>query len=119
MNETTVAAISIFVRSPFAAPTLAALSTLAAAFMVTQANAGDPALGRDLFEAWSCSGCHTLADAGSAATIGPSLDGNPNLTLDYVISRIKNGGGAMPPFDGQLTESEIDALAEYIIQVAK
>ncbi len=110
---------SLFIKSRFAAPALTVLGALAAGFVVTQAKAGDPDLGRDLFEAWSCSGCHTLADAGSKASIGPSLDGNPNLTLDYVISRITNGGGAMPPFDGQLTEDEIAALAEYIIQVAE
>ena len=110
---------SVFLKPRFAAEALSFLALLAGGVIVTQAKAGDPDLGRDLFEAWSCSGCHTLADAGSEASIGPSLDGNPNLTLDYVISRITNGGGAMPPFDGQLTEDEIAALAEYIIQVAE
>jgi len=92
---------------------------LAGWFLITEAKADNLELGRELYQNWSCSGCHTLADAGAEASIGPSLDGNPNLTPDYIINRITNGGGAMPPFGGQLTEDEITALADYIIQVAE
>ncbi len=102
-----------------AAPIVASTALLAGSLLASQASAGDPDWGRELFEVWSCSGCHTLADAGSVSTIGPALDGNPNLSPDYIISRINNGGGAMPPFAGQLSDDEIAALADYIIQVAE
>ena len=80
---------------------------------------GDPDLGRELFQAWSCGGCHTLADAGAEGKIGPSLDGNPDLSFSYLVTRISNGGGAMPPFAGQLTDEEIASLAAYILDVAE
>ncbi len=107
------------VKLKLAAPILASTSLLTGCFLAGQAKAGDADWGRELFEVWSCSGCHTLADAGSVSSIGPALDGNPNLSPDYIISRISNGGGAMPPFAGQLTEDEIAALADYILQVAE
>src|ERR1044072_3509726 len=39
------------------------------------ATGGDPEEGAQLFESQGCSGCHTLAAAGSTATPGPDLDG--------------------------------------------
>jgi len=72
--------------------------------------------GRELFNNWSCSACHTLADAGSAGVVGPSLD-NPDLTRDVIVSRITNGQGAMPSFGGQITDEEIATLADYIVAV--
>jgi mono/diheme cytochrome c family protein len=35
---------------------------------------GDPAAGKRLFTAQSCSGCHTFTPAGSKASVGPDLD---------------------------------------------
>lgn len=74
--------------------------------------------GRELFTTWSCGACHVLADAGAAGPIGPSLDHNPNLNQEFLINRITNGQGAMPPFGGQMTEEEIADVAAYIMQVA-
>ncbi|MAW81954.1 MAG: sulfide dehydrogenase [Parvularcula sp.] len=83
------------------------------------AEGGDPELGRELFQAWSCGGCHMLADAGAMGQIGPSLDGNPNLSYDSLVNSIAYGGGAMPAFGGQLTDEEIAGLAAYILEVAE
>lgn len=74
------------------------------------------AAGRDLFNTWSCSACHTLSDAGSSGAVGPSLD-NPSLTHDFIVSRVTNGSGPMPSFGGQISEDEIGKLADYIVAV--
>lgn len=86
------------------------------------ANAPDPELrtaGLALFNNYSCATCHALADAGAGGSIGPSLNNNPRLSKDYTVTVIANGSGAMPSFGGQMTEEEIDALAEYILQFAR
>jgi len=74
--------------------------------------------GRDLFGNWSCGACHSLADAGGTGHVGPSFDGDKNLTKAFVIDRVTNGQGPMPAFGGQLTDQEIALLASYIVQVA-
>ncbi len=74
------------------------------------------AAGRDLFNTWSCSACHTLSDAGSSGAVGPSLD-NPGLTHDFIVNRVTNGSGPMPSFGGQISEDEIGKLADYIVAV--
>ena len=75
------------------------------------------AAGRELFNANSCSACHTLTDAGSSGAVGPSLD-NPNLTHDFIVGRVTNGQGPMPNFSW-LGEEDIDLIAAYIVQVKK
>ena len=74
---------------------------------------------RDLFNIWACASCHVLADAGAQGTAGPSLDGNPNLQYDFIVNRIANGQGAMPPFAGSLTDEEMGLLSAYIMKVAQ
>ena len=63
----------------------------------------------------SCGSCHVLADAGTSGTIGPNLD-ELKPPLDRAIEQITNGGGGMPAFADQLSEEQIRALAEYIVQ---
>ena len=88
----------------------------------TQAHAEDAApsdlvaAGRELFNTWSCSACHTLSDAGSSGAVGPSLD-NPKLTHDFIVNRVTNGQGPMPSFGGQIDAADIDKLANYIVAV--
>ena len=77
------------------------------------------AKGRDLFNNWGCGGCHALTDANANAHIGPSFDGDTNLTKDFVVNRVTNGQGAMPAFGGQLSDQEIADLAYYISKVQK
>jgi mono/diheme cytochrome c family protein len=64
----------------------------------------------------NCGSCHTLADAGTSGTVGPNLD-QAKPGLEKAVQQIKNGGGGMPPFGGQLTDAQIQALARYIVRV--
>jgi mono/diheme cytochrome c family protein len=103
---------------------LAAVAGLAAGIggLTTSAQAEDAkpsdtvAAGRELFNTWSCSACHTLSDAGSSGAVGPSLD-NPNLTHDFIVTRVTNGSGPMPSFGGQIPDADIGKLADYIVAV--
>jgi mono/diheme cytochrome c family protein len=74
--------------------------------------------GRMLFTDYGCANCHTLGDAGATGHVGPSLDGNPNVTEDFVTDRVTNGQGMMPSFASQLTPDEIKTLAAYVAKVA-
>ncbi len=100
---------------------------------------GDTAAdGKALFTETGCNACHTLADAGSNATIGPALD---ELAADaakygkqegqspeeYVKAAIeepdsflvpKFGKGIMPAtYKDQLSPEEIDTLVKYLLDV--
>jgi mono/diheme cytochrome c family protein len=83
----------------------------------TGATAADLAAGKAVFEKGACGGCHVLADAGSKGTVGPDLD---TLKPDEatVAHQVENGGGAMPAFKGTLSDTEIQAVAVYVSQVA-
>ena len=71
------------------------------------------AQGQRVFASAGCGACHTLADAGATGTVGPSLDSaKPSASL--VADRVRNGQGAMPSFDGRLTDEQIDAVAAYV-----
>ena len=75
--------------------------------------------GRMIFTDYGCAQCHSLSDAGATGHVGPSLDGNPNLTPEFIIDRVTNGQGMMPSFASQLTADEIKTLAAYISKVAQ
>jgi cbb3-type cytochrome c oxidase subunit III len=90
--------------------------TNVAAYVASVAGSGEVADLSDpkaLFAA-NCGSCHTLADAGTTGTTGPNLD-DAKPTLEKALAQIKAGGGAMPAFEGQLTEEQIQALAEYLV----
>ncbi len=70
---------------------------------------------RTIFNQYGCGSCHLLADAGGTGHIGPSLDGNDGLSVDYVKQIINNGQGAMPSFGGMVSEEEVDTLSRYIV----
>ena len=80
--------------------------------------AGDPDKGRKLFASAGCGGCHTLADAGATGQVGPSFDGDPNLTPGFVVDRVTNGQGQMPAFGDQLSAQDIADVAAYVAKVA-
>ena len=81
------------------------------------AAAGDAAAGKQVFESAGCTACHTLADAGSTGTVGPNLDeAKPPASL--VVDRVTHGKGAMPSFEGQLSETQIQDVAAYVSSVA-
>jgi mono/diheme cytochrome c family protein len=80
------------------------------------AAAGSDAAGMIVFTT-NCGSCHTLADAGTTGSVGPNLD---DLKPAYavVVEQVTNGGGAMPPFGGTLTEQQIADVAAYVSSVA-
>jgi mono/diheme cytochrome c family protein len=64
----------------------------------------------------NCGSCHTLSDAGTSGSVGPNLD-QAKPSFEKAVQQIKNGGGGMPAFDGQLTDEQIRALARYVVRV--
>ncbi|QVQ26978.1 c-type cytochrome [Achromobacter deleyi] len=60
----------------------------------------------------ACAVCHTLADAGAAGTIGPSLD-ELKPDANRVAQAVRNGIGVMPAFDA-LSDADVQALAKYV-----
>ena len=73
-------------------------------------------MGKDVFlNKAVCSTCHTLADAGSIANIGPNLN---EIRPDKmrVINTVTNGIGVMPSYEGELTSEEIEAVAHYVFK---
>jgi sulfite dehydrogenase len=61
----------------------------------------------------SCGGCHTLEAAGTNGSTGPELT-NIGLTSGEVAKQVQNGGGGMPDFQGDLTEKQINAVAQFV-----
>jgi mono/diheme cytochrome c family protein len=95
---------------------------------LAQAKTGD-----QIFTAAGCAGCHTFGPAGSNGTIGPSLDelktqaGNiePGKSAEeYIRESIEDPGAflvkgypnAMPSFKGRLTDEQINALVDFLLQ---
>jgi mono/diheme cytochrome c family protein len=60
-----------------------------------------------------CGTCHILQAAGSVGEIGPNLD-MLKPQIDQIIYAVTNGIGVMPPWEGILTNEEIEAVAYYI-----
>ena len=75
------------------------------------------AQGKDVFAKYGCASCHTLKDAGATGTVGPNLD-QAKPPKDLVVERVTNGKPPMPSFKGQLSDQEIQAVAEYVSTVA-
>src|SRR5690606_23848946 len=77
--------------------------------------------GRALFSekaAPACAVCHTLADAGAAGTIGPSLD-ELQPDAQRVESALRGGVGVMPDYSALLSDDEIALLAQYVEAVTR
>jgi cbb3-type cytochrome c oxidase subunit III len=73
--------------------------------------------GKAIFESAGCSGCHTLAAAGSSGTVGPNLD-DAKPSKELAVDRVTNGQGGMPSFKGQLSEAQIEAVATFVAENA-
>jgi mono/diheme cytochrome c family protein len=69
--------------------------------------------GKEVFAA-NCGSCHTFADAGTTGTIGPDLD-QVGLDAAAVEAQVRSGGGGMPAFEGELSDDEIVAVANYVV----
>lgn len=73
---------------------------------------GDSAAGKGIFTA-NCAGCHTLSDAGASGAVGPNLD-DLKPDADAVTTVVSNGRGAMPSFQGTLSDQQIADVAAYV-----
>jgi mono/diheme cytochrome c family protein len=76
---------------------------------------GDAGAGEAIFASAGCNGCHTLAAAGAAGTVGPNLD-DSQPSAELVFDRVTNGSGAMPAFADQLSEQQIADVTAYVVQ---
>jgi mono/diheme cytochrome c family protein len=83
--------------------------------------------GEQVYESAGCSGCHTLAAAGSTATTGPDLDGalqgKPTSFIEEaIVDPNKEIAKGYPPdvmpqdFGSSLSPEELDALVKYLKQ---
>jgi mono/diheme cytochrome c family protein len=78
---------------------------------------GDAAAGKEVFGSAGCATCHTLADAGASGQVGPNLD-EAKPPAELVVDRVTHGKGAMPAFEGQLSDEQIADVAAYVSSVA-
>ena len=101
MNQPSAAQTAAQTAAPAAAPDAAKLQK-----------------GKEVFDNYGCGSCHSLAAAGATGHVGPSFDGDSNLTEDFVINRVTNGQGAMPSFSGQMSTDEMAAVAAYVVHSA-
>ena len=86
--------------------------------------AGTP--GEQIFTSAGCAGCHTLAAAGSNATIGPDLGQLSTAEAEFVRTSIVRpdaeiaegfSEGVMPEdFGEELSDEELDALVKYLLE---
>ncbi|HEY8001159.1 MAG TPA: cytochrome c [Solirubrobacterales bacterium] len=84
--------------------------------------------GAQVFATAGCTGCHTLADAGSTATTGPDLDAalkgkDETFIHDSIVDPNKFVEKGYPPnimpqtYGDQLSPEELEALVTYLSQV--
>jgi mono/diheme cytochrome c family protein len=78
---------------------------------------GETDPGAAVFASAGCGNCHTLAAANASGTVGPNLD---ELMPDAqtVADQVTNGGAGMPAFGGDLSEQEIQDVANYVAENA-
>jgi mono/diheme cytochrome c family protein len=91
-------------------------STTTAATGTTTTGGGAPD-GKQVFASAGCGGCHTLKAAGSSGNVGPNLD-QLKPSKDVVAHQVEVGGGAMPAFKGQLSDAQIQAVAQFVASSA-
>ena len=95
---------------------------------LAQAKTGD-----QIFTAAGCAGCHTFAPANSTGTIGPNLNElktqaanmeKGKTAEEYIRESLEDPGAfivkgypnAMPAFKGRLTDAQIQALVDFLLQ---
>jgi cytochrome c6 len=78
---------------------------------------GEEILAGDQLFTQQCAACHILAAARATGTVGPSLDA-VQPSADAVLAAMVEGPGAMPSFDGRLSEEQLQSIAEYVAQNA-
>jgi len=111
----------------------AALLAAGCAGRAVDASGADTASGKTLFSK-NCGGCHTLADAGTVATIGPNLDDafrasrtekggdfSESTIFDVTLDQMRLAAPPMPRFDTgpqKLSDEELENIAAYVASVA-
>ena len=111
----------------------AALLTAGCAGRAVDSSAADTNAGKQLFSQ-NCGGCHTLADAGTVANVGPNLDDafrasrteeggdfQESTIFDVTLDQMKLAASPMPRFDTgpqKLSEEELQNIAAYVASVA-
>ena len=90
----------------------------AATTTATTEAAGNGDAGKGVFASAGCGGCHVFEAAGSTGNVGPSLD-RTGITIDIVVDRVTRGRGAMPAFEGRLSEQQIRDVAAYVVENAQ
>lgn len=71
----------------------------------------DSAMGSEVY-ARHCSGCH---GANGEGRVGPRLVGNRALAdRSFVVRRVTEGEGIMPPFERSLSAEQIGAVADHV-----
>jgi mono/diheme cytochrome c family protein len=69
--------------------------------------------GAAVFSDAGCGTCHTLAAAGAAGKVGPSLDAT-GLDEQGIAQVVTAGRGGMPSFADQLSAEQIGQVAAYV-----
>jgi cytochrome c oxidase subunit II len=91
------------------------------------AEAGGATAGKAVFENAGCGSCHTLADAGTTAQVGPNLDNvlagrDAEFVRQSIVdpnAEIAEGyqAGVMPDnFGEQLSDEQLNALVDYLLE---
>jgi mono/diheme cytochrome c family protein len=99
---------------------------------LAQAGLAGARTGDQIFTAAGCASCHTLAKANARGTVGPSLEdlaqaaeGQGGSPEDFVRESIVDPDavvaegfqpGVMPAFEGRLTDEQLNALVEYLLE---
>ncbi|HTR74342.1 MAG TPA: c-type cytochrome [Solirubrobacterales bacterium] len=80
----------------------------------TASGGGNPEMGAVVFSE-NCATCHGATGHGGAG--GPDLRTMPLAQSEEgAIQQVTHGGGGMPPFEGVLSEEEIENVASYVAQ---
>lgn len=101
---------------------------------LAQAGLAGAKTGEQIYTAAGCGSCHTFGPAGTQADVGPSLDELAGAAANrepgkdaqqYVEEAILDPeaftvegfqAGVMPAYEGRLSEAQVKALAEYLLQ---
>ena len=74
--------------------------------------------GERVFDQTGCGSCHTLAAAGSTGTVGPKLN-RRSLEAATVERWVRTGGGGMPRYQQQLTNSQLQQVATFVARASR
>ena len=61
----------------------------------------------------NCGSCHTLSRAGTNGQVGPNLDSVALKPAD-IEAIVRSGSGAMPSFEGDLSDAQIAEVAKFV-----